>query len=84
MSHTLTSYVHLLGQALSLIFILCIAKHAAWNKSTMTSPVQVADMDPYAGVVPQEKHVHNANANGQVYYYQQAPVYNGAENTIKT
>jgi hypothetical protein len=59
--HTLTSYLHLLGLALSLIFILCIAKHAAWNKSKIAD--RMADMHPYAGVMPQLQYDHHTNAN---------------------
>jgi len=75
------SYVLNFGQAMSYIFILCIAKHAAWNKSTAVDPM--ANMDAYAGVAPQQQYGHNANPNGQVYYHQQAPGYNGTSDPFK-
>lgn len=53
-----------LGQALSLIFILCIAKHESWRSHTVADPV---------GAQPQ--YAYNANANPQGYYYHQSPEY---------
>ncbi|KAF2819822.1 hypothetical protein CC86DRAFT_334935 [Ophiobolus disseminans] len=72
------NYILNFGQALSYIFILCIAKHSAWSKSTVADPMST--LDAYAGAPPQQ---HYANSNGQAYYYQQQPVYNGAVNPIK-
>jgi hypothetical protein len=75
------NWILTLGQALSYIFIICIAKHAAWSKSTDAD--LVSNLDAYAGIAPQQQYAHNANPNGQVYYYQQPPVYNQPVNPAK-
>jgi hypothetical protein len=73
------TYLIDLGQALSFIFILCIAKHAAWSTPAVVDPIMGADA--YAGAPVPKQYEHNANPS-QVYYYQQAPVYNGAANPM--
>ncbi|KAF2027895.1 hypothetical protein EK21DRAFT_70981 [Setomelanomma holmii] len=73
------TYLINLGQALAFIFLLCIAKHAAWSAPTVADPAYVGDA--YVGAAEPKQYDHNATP-GQVYYYQQAPVYNGAANPM--
>ncbi|KAF1848429.1 uncharacterized protein K460DRAFT_275791 [Cucurbitaria berberidis CBS 394.84] len=56
------TYISNFFQALSFIFLLGIAKHAAWNKTAESA----AAAQGYPPVVAQQQ-----------YYYQQPPVYNG-------
>ncbi|CAO2654286.1 Nn.00g110190.m01.CDS01 [Neocucurbitaria sp. VM-36] len=78
------SYILNFFQALSFIFLLCIAKHAAWSKtadnatSSMYDPATHQPAYAPAMVPQQQQYAYNAgNTNGQQYYYNQAPVYNG-------
>jgi hypothetical protein len=57
------------GQALSFIFILCIAKHVSWRNPTVTNPVGF-----------QPEYAYNGNSNAQGYYYHQSPEYVGHGN----
>ncbi|OAL52110.1 hypothetical protein IQ07DRAFT_403499 [Pyrenochaeta sp. DS3sAY3a] len=67
------SYVLNFFQALSFIFILCIAKHVAWTKTAAATTTPVT----YAPVDQQPTYAYTAPAGQQQYYYQQqAPVYN--------
>jgi hypothetical protein len=78
------SYLFNFGQALSLIFLICIAKHAAWNQSTtVTDPM--AHLDTYAGVGVPQQYGNDGHPNGQAHYYQQVPptAYNGGAHSIK-
>jgi hypothetical protein len=49
--------------------LLCIAKHASWNKTVATTP------QAYAPVVQQQTAYGGYPTDGQHEYYQQAPVY---------
>lgn len=76
------SWLLCLAQALSCIFVLCIAKHVSWNKATTIEPMTGTNV--YAPVAHQSQYVHNTNPNGQqAYYYQQAPIYNGAADPVR-
>lgn len=67
------SYVLNFFQALSFIFILCIAKHVAWTKAAAATTTPVT----YAPVDQQPTYAYTAPTGQQQYYYQQqAPVYN--------
>jgi hypothetical protein len=63
------SYVTGFFHALSFIILLCIAKHASWNKTVATTP------QAYAPVVQQQTAYGGYPTDGQHEYYQQAPVY---------
>ncbi|KAJ4375161.1 hypothetical protein N0V83_002245 [Neocucurbitaria cava] len=84
------SWIYNLFQALTFIFLLCIAKHVAWTKSAETTtapnsvyaPVAVQQQPAYmpAAYPQQQQYAYNGNnINGQQQYhhYNQAPVYNG-------
>jgi hypothetical protein len=76
------SWLVCFAQALSCIFVLCIAKHVSWNKAITTEPM--AGTNVYAPVTHQSQYLHNTNPNGQqAYYYQQAPIYNGAADPVR-
>jgi hypothetical protein len=81
--HILIWYLHLLGKAMSYIFILCIAKHAAWSNSTVTDPL--ANMVSYGGVTPQQQYDYerSVKAADGVYYYQQAAVHHDPVHPIR-
>jgi hypothetical protein len=83
--HILICYLHLPGKAMSFIFVLCIAKHAAWNKSTITDPMANMQVDSYAGVTPQQQYDYerSAKAADGVYYYQQAAVHHDPVHPIR-
>jgi hypothetical protein len=71
-------YLTSFAQVLAFVFLMCIAKHAAWN-----SPAGAhhgINADAYVGA-DAPKYEHNAGVN-QSYYYQQAPVYTGAGNPM--
>lgn len=68
------SYFGNLFQALSFVFLLCIAKHASWTKAAV--PQQLQQQQQYV-------HSHHDNSvNGQQNYQQQPPVYNGTNSTF--
>jgi hypothetical protein len=71
------AYIMGLAQALSCIFILCIAKHVCWRTPSNT------DTSVYAPVAYQPQYAYNGNPNHQTYQYDQAPEYAGTGNPIK-
>jgi len=84
LSTTLT-YLLSFSQALSFIFIICIAKHASWNTSTVVAD-PVGHLDTYAGVKQHQQYGNNGHPNGQPYYYHEVPAttaYNGGVHAIK-
>jgi hypothetical protein len=76
------NYLFNFGQALGFIFIICIAKHAAWN-TTVADPM--SHLDTYAGVGVPQQYGNDGHPNGQAHYYQQVPptAYNGGAHSIK-
>jgi hypothetical protein len=75
------AYVFSFSQALSCIFILCIAKHVCWRTPSSTDPM--TDGSAYAPVAYQQPYVYNSNPNSQAYQYSQAPEYAGTGNPLK-
>jgi hypothetical protein len=74
------------SQALSCIFLLCIAKHVAWRNTPITE--RMLGTDVYANVAHQPQYttpqVYNTDPNAQqAYHHQQAPTYNGAAMPVK-
>jgi hypothetical protein len=74
------SWLASFGQALSCIFLLCIAKHMSWRNAPITEPMSSTDAYAHVAHQPQyaSPHAYNAHPNlQQAYYYQQAPTHNG-------
>jgi hypothetical protein len=74
------NWIASIGQALSCIIFLCIAKHVSWRNSPMSQPVSGSDAHGYVpSQPPYYVHTLNGNTNTQPeYYQQQTPVRNGA------
>jgi hypothetical protein len=80
------SYLVNFGQTLSFIFILCIAKHVSWRKSTGAEPVAYqSQYAPVANPIGQsyQPYGYDANASGQTYQYHQAPEFVGTNNHVR-
>jgi hypothetical protein len=77
-------YLNNFAQALSFVFILCIAKHAAWSNSADTHTAFVPEIQregtQYQQYAPYAPYIQ---PNGQVYYYPQAQGYHNAPEVVK-
>ncbi|KAH5374225.1 hypothetical protein HBI49_053620 [Parastagonospora nodorum] len=98
-SYLALGYLVNFGQALSFIFILCIAKHVSWKTTTGAEPMAYqSQYSPVANPAAQpyqpyghnnlnghanEQYGYNANVNGQANHYHEAPEYVGTNNAIR-
>jgi hypothetical protein len=78
------AYISNFAQALSFVFILCIAKHAAWSNSadahTAFVPEHQREGTQYQQYAPYAPYIQ---PNGQVYYYPQVQGYHNAPAVVK-
>jgi hypothetical protein len=63
-------------QVLSFVIILCIAKHTSWSNSLGANDPMFAPKNFGQNVQQQQLYAYAPSPNSQVYYGQQAPVYN--------
>lgn len=77
-------YLSDLAQALSFVFILCIAKHTAWSHSV--EPGATFNPEIYREGTQHQQYAPYApytQPNGQVYYYPQTQGYHNAPELVK-